>query len=224
MAEVKNPFLERPAEDKLPPSLRKYACTVVSLLPFELQEEKPHLLPPLHIVPAAPKDGIAVAHIGEATHYVPHPIDERSFKQITSPNELARSICDDYNSAHVAIDENAGPSLFWVEGRLSAEEVIDFYPQKVADARKRVHQWYRNLINMADADWAKNKNVRTVSDVQKVAARVLGVKREWVEYTQDPIETINCPFCRYSIAPDSIKCLNCKEIVNIEKYKELTHG
>src|SRR4051812_21249125 len=111
---IVNPF-EKPADessnyaiqndeikdDELPVEARKYACTVVNLLPREILEEKPHLLPGAFLIPAATWGDIGILHVEEAIHYVPNPlIDDgkpgSSIKQVTSPRELARSICEDY--------------------------------------------------------------------------------------------------------------------------------
>jgi hypothetical protein len=225
--ESKSSKKEDGRKKNIPPHLRPMGCTVVSLLPFKLHEEKPHMLPSVYIVPAAENGDISVLHVGEGLHYIPNPvIDEgrpgSTIKQTTSPMEMARSICEDYNGAHVATSEDAGPSLFWVQGRLNIEEIHEYHQEKINAARLRVNQWYRNLCAMADADWNRNRNMLAVSDLQRTAAKVLGIKKEWVEFTAQ--ETIPCKFCTIPIPPTAIICPNCKNVLNQEAFNLMSKG
>jgi hypothetical protein len=199
----------------------KYACTVVSLLPYAIRETKPHMIPFTFDIPAAdPKIGFSILHVEEGLHFVPNPFEEtHNFRVTTSPNEMARSIVEDYCGAHIGLDEDAGPGMFYVEGRLSVEDVLRHCGTELKRATERQNRWFSNLINIADADWHKNKNILAVSDLQRHAARSLNVKREWVDPI--PTEFNTCPYCKAVVDPTSIKCQNCKEIINPEAYKAL---
>lgn len=213
--------LFEPKEDK-PVFTRKYACTVVSLIPREVFEEKPHMLPSTFRIPAAIYGDISILHVEEGTHYVPDPFSQRSLKQVTSPAEMARSICEDYNSAHIGTSENCGPSLFWVEGRLTKNEIKQHYKAELDRAKISLRNWFHALVSMADADWQKNHNMLAVSDLQRIAAQSLGIKKDWVEFIGQ--ETKLCPFCKFNIAIDSIKCVNCKEVVDQKAYDKIMKG
>lgn len=203
-----------------------YACTVVSLLPYELHEEKPHMLPSTFIIPAASMDGrvFGILHVREGIHYIPNPLMDEgkpgsTIKQTTSPAEMARSICEDYNCAHVALGEDAQPGLFWVPGKLTQKDVISYHGKRLLAIKKRQKNWFHNLCVMADADWQKNHDMRAVSDLQRLAAKSLGINREWVEFKME--EMTKCPYCNSSLSPDAAVCANCKEIVNKTKYDNL---
>lgn len=200
-----------------------YCCTVVSLLPYKLQEEKPHMLPSTFTVPAASIDGhkLGILHVKEGIHYIPNPlIDEgkpgSTIKQTTTPGEMARSICEDYNNAHVALSEDAQPGLFWVPGKLTQKDVEKFHGKRLTHIRRRQKNWFHNLCVMADADWQKNHDMRAVSDLQRIAAKALGINREWVEFKME--EMTKCPYCNSSVSPEASVCSNCKEVINKEKY------
>lgn len=220
--EIEELFENGPKRERKP---TKYACTVVSLLPFELLEEKPHMLPSAFKVPAAKGyDKPGILHVEEGIHYIPNPlIDEgkpgSSIRQTTSPNEMARSIVEDYASAHVALSDNGGPGLFWVEGRLTAKQIVEEYADLLGEYKQRQKNWFRNLCALADADWQKNHNMLAVSDLQRAAARDLGIKKDWVEFVAQ--ETMNCPFCTVAIPPAAVKCPNCSEIVDKKRYDEM---
>lgn len=197
-----------------------YACTVVSLLPVKLSEVKPHLFPGQFDIPACPKGEIVVIHVGESHHFIPDVFDEkRNYKVVTPPHEMARSICEDYGTALVGTDSDAGPALFWVHQRLSDIQVAEKHPKLISFFQERQKRWFDNLISMADADWEKNKNRMAVSDLQRVAAKYHGQTKDWVNIT--PMENMPCVFCKVMISVDSIKCFNCKEVVNPEAYKRL---
>lgn len=210
--------------DDLPVAARKYACTVVSLLPREVFEEKPHMLPSTFRVPAAKYGDIAILHVEEGIHYVPNPFDSGSLKQTTSPAEMARSIVEDYVTSHICLAENCGPGLFWVEGRLTKDEVSKHFKAKIAGYKERQDNWFHALCNMADADWQKNHNMLAVSDLQRMAAQSLGLtdKYDWVQLRTEATE--ECPFCKFRIAIGSVKCINCKEVVDKKAYDRLIGG
>lgn len=199
-----------------------YVCTVVTLLPYEITEEKPHLFPGVFDLPAAPKDGFSLFYVGESVHFIPDAFDEkRNYRQLTPPYEMARSICEDYNCAHIGLTPNAGPGLFYLHDRLSKQQILDNKESKtlLEFYRERQKRWFHNLVAMADADWEKNHNRMAVSDLQRIAAQSLGVVKDWVSIAIQ--EQMSCPFCRVMIAVDSVKCANCKEVVNVEAYNKL---
>lgn len=205
---------------------RAYSCTVVSLLPYTLHEEKPHMLPSTFIVPAASMDGkrLGILWVREGIHYIPNPLMDEgkpgaSIKQVTTPSEMARSICEDYNCAHVALGEDASPGLFWVPGRVIQKDVEKNHSKRLNVMKLMQRNWFHNLCVMADADWEKNHDMRAVSDLQRLAARSLGIQRQWVEFRLE--EMTRCPYCNSSVSPTAAVCANCKEVIDRSKYAKL---
>lgn len=218
MAPFKDPF-----ESKEKKVSQKYACTVVSMLPFELLEEKPHMLPATFRVPAAKDGKFGILHVEEGIHYIPNPlIDEgkpgSSIKQTTMPDEMARSIVEDYANSQVALSAEGGPGIFWIRGRLTLTEVKNDYDELVDHYAERQKIWFHSLCSLADADWHKNKNMLAVSDLQRMAALFLGVKADWVEMRME--ETVKCPMCTGDVNPNAIVCSACKYILKPELYKK----
>src|SRR3990167_7876194 len=149
----------------------EYACTVVSLLPFELNEEKPHMLPSSFIVPAANGDKFGILHVREGVHYIPNPL----------------------------------------------MDVEKFHRKRLESNRKMQKAWFHNLCIMADADWEKNHDMRAVSDLQRAAAKYLGINKEWVEFRME--EMTKCVYCNSSVSPEASICQNCHQIINRTKYE-----
>lgn len=226
MADTKefiNPFREEAAR------FGEYACTIVSLLPFALREDVPHLIPNTFHIPAAEeKDGFSVTYVKEAIHYVPNPmIDEgkpgANIKQITPPAAMAASLVNGYLLAVIASDADSRPGLFWLDGKYTPTDVKRHAAEPLAEARRVQRNWYVNLTRMADADWNKNKNILAVSSLQRIAAKTIGHSAEWVDYIQDnaPVLT-KCPFCMVLVDPSSIICMNCKQVLDKERYAAMT--
>jgi hypothetical protein len=206
---------------------RMYGATVVTLLPRELLEEKPHLLPGVYRIPAAKWGDIEILHVDEGIQYIPNPLIEEgqpgaNIKQIIPPPEIARSLVEDYISSHIALGENAAPGLFWVHGKLTKDEVKRFHNRDIRKAETQQINWFRNLIAMADTDWMKNHNMLAVSDLQRLAARCLGVKKDWVEFVMQ--ETVQCPFCTIGIPSHAIVCPNCRQILKQDEFQQRNLG
>ena len=202
----------------------KYGCTVVSLIPYAIQEEKPHMLPGTFRIPAAEYGDIEIIHVEEGTCIIPNPFVEEgrsnsSYKQITMPAEMARSICEDYKCAHIGLSENAEPGLFWIDGKYTKDEVKQNFKFEISEAKKKQDNWFRNMIALADADWMKNHNIMAVSDLQRIAARSLGVNKDWIEVRIE--ETVSCPFCKIAVNPSAVKCFSCGEVINKDRYEKM---
>jgi hypothetical protein len=206
-----------------PVVMKKYACTVVSLMPIPITEDKPHMIPANFRIDAAEDGDFSILHVEEGIHYIPNPIIEEgkpgsSFKQTTNPAEMARSICDDFNTAQIGLGEDAGPGLFWLEGRLSKTVILVDNADAIAYYRARQNNWFRSLVTLADNDWEKNKSRIAVSDLQRAAAKALGIRKDWVDLSTQ--ETVNCPMCKSFINPTAVICGFCKYIVKPDLYNK----
>lgn len=221
MAKTFEDLKGKSVEEDIEEAQTKYACTVVTLLPYAIMETKPHMIPFTFNIPAAdPNAGFNVFHVEEGNHFIPNPFDDKiNYRQVTSPAEMARSLVEDYSGALIALGEGAGPGLFWVEGRWTIEGIKRKFAKKLAEAQAKQERWFYNLVTMADADWEKNHNILAVSDLQRHAARYLNIKKAWVDPI--PTEANTCPFCKSVVDPTSIKCYNCKEVINPAAYKAM---
>lgn len=60
-----------------------------------------------------------------------------------------------------------------------------------------------------------------ISDLQRIAARELGLKREWLMKVEDE-SSANCPFCSSQLLDINAPiCPVCHQIHNPEKFKAL---
>lgn len=198
-------------------------CTVVSLVPFELNEFKPGLLPARYCIPASDGREPQVLHIGTARHYVYLDEARGNLPVRDSATEVARSIVEDYITSQLQVTEVARPGLFWVVGKFSAAEVKLQFKDRLIQISKGQNNWLTNICTLADDDWNKYHQHNVVSDFQRKAAQMIGWKPEqhlWMA----PLTTtqgFSCPACGNLTSQATVVCLSCKCILDPEKYKTL---
>lgn len=199
-------------------------CTVVSFVPFRLKEDKPGLVPPYFLIKESDTIDPQVLHIKKALHYV-YLDDTRGSLQVRdSPDEVARSVVEDYIGSQLRVDENSRPGLFWVPGKWSAAEVKIKFKDKIAEVLKKQNSWFVQICRLADDDWNKFHQHNVVSDFQRKAAHLIGWRREEHEWmnAKSTEGSKTCPSCSMLNAPNIVVCPSCKCILDPEKYKTLT--
>lgn len=207
-------------------------CTVVSTLPFGLSEDKYGLIPFRYLIPPAPKEGISVLVVQDGYHMYQIPLsDDKAppMKIVDLAEKIAEGLCADYIGANLAVNyevlENgaiSAPGLFWLEGALSVVQVTAGYGDRVKQARNNTMAWFQNLVKIADDDWSKTHQHRTITDLQRSACRNLGLEREWNFNVFDMTLTL-CWACKTSVNPTAIICSGCKSILNIDEYNKNKH-
>jgi hypothetical protein len=200
--------------------------TVVSLVPFEINEFKPGLFPPKFEIPKSDMVTPQVIHIGTGVFYVYLDESRGSFPVRTPSEEIARSIVEDYSSAQLSIsgdDPIAKPALFWLPGTVDAMEVKVKYMGVCKTYLQYQKQWFLNMCALADDDWKRYQRHTAISDVQRTAASILGWRAEehpWMSL-QVTLESERCPACQMLVSPGVVICPNCKCVLDSEKFKEL---
>lgn len=196
--------------------------TLVSTLPFKLTEHKPGLNPSYYEVPAAEYNDISTIVIEDGFHLLLIPLTDSKVPpmRITDTAEqIAASLIRDYVSAKLAIDLETGaiPGLFWVEGKMSTLEIKQRFPHKVEVALHQTTLWFENLVKLADDDWAKSKQHRSISGEQRDACNFLNLEREWNFSAQAELNNL-CFACKSVVHPEAIICSVCKAILNQVAY------
>jgi hypothetical protein len=70
---------------------------------------------------------------------------------------------------------------------------------ELADARRRLQEFQRRLVAAADLEWERTKNPMFITDLERRAARQLGVEKPWL---YDPKPMAECPACAEKIKPE----------------------
>ena len=198
-------------------------CTVVSLVPFDIREEKPGLIPNTFYIPASDMKTPQVLKVGTARHYVYLDQDRGQLPVRTPSMELANSIVSDYITAQQRIDADAQPALFWVPGALTPQQVLKEHEDEVLGALLKQSRWFVLVCQQADDDWAKYHRHTVVSEIQRKMAQLLGWNPEQHEWMAPNVTAIGarCPACGTLAMMGAVVCAQCQCILDPEKYKTL---
>lgn len=207
----------------------KSVCTVVSGIPFRLNELKPGLYPVgLFSLPPARELGKINSLVVKEGFYFRYVGDGKSIEQYEKAEIIANSIVNDYINAQVGVDSSsespekqARPALFWVYGEHTDESINELHADKVALALQQQRNWFNTLIKIADDDWNKHHQHKMISDLQRYAADALGTRREWSNINTFNIEPSICPACRSMIPGGSLICQVCRTIIDSVGYEKL---
>lgn len=101
----------------------------------------------------------------------------------------------------------------------TATEKRAMWDEDLATARACNDNWGDYLIRQGDVLAEEPKQWVLISSLMKTAARHYGKEREWLQELKDS-DIKKCPFCTKSIAIAALKCPNCQEVVDVERYAQ----
>jgi hypothetical protein len=85
---------------------------------------------------------------------------------------------------------------------------------ELADARRRLEEFQLRLVAAADLEWERTKNPMFITDLERRAARQLGLEKPWL-YDAKPLA--ECPACAERIKHGVAVCRSCGAILDREK-------
>ena len=85
---------------------------------------------------------------------------------------------------------------------------------ELADARRRLEEFQRRLVAAADLEWERTHNPMFINDLERRAARQLGLEKPWL---YDPKPMAECPVCAEKIKHGVAVCKSCGAILDKEK-------
>lgn len=184
-------------------------ATVVSLMPFPLDEQKVGVYPGTFHIDAALDGEPKLLVVDDAIHFIYLGEDRGDLKVRIPAHELAASIVYDYVSSLSCYTSESFPALFWVPGTHKDASKI---PQDRMDTAKLLQKnWFLALVKLADDDWSKYHRHTVISDHQRHATKFLGLEREWL--IQPSIEVpkpVLCGACKSPIHPEASICPFCR--------------
>lgn len=92
---------------------------------------------------------------------------------------------------------------------------------ELTDARRRLADFQRKLVAAADLEWERTKNPMFITDLERRAARQLGLEKPWL---YDPKPLADCPVCAEKIKPGVAVCKSCGAILDKEKAAQYGLG
>jgi hypothetical protein len=123
----------------------------------------------------------------------------------------ARAIAEDI-AREVNSDAGEGSffGVFVCEALQPTEAELD-------EAHAKLAEFYKRLVFTADQEWERTHNYMLITDVQRRAARALGLEKEW---SYDPKPMADCPACGEKVKPGVAVCRACGAVLDREKAEQ----
>ena len=203
-------------------------ATIVSLMPCDIRESKPSIMPAEYFIPAAkpPDFNIIVIHDGQGHLYLDQ--DRGTVAVPIDAHKLADSIVKDYMYSCIDLDYlgQATPGLFWVDGELTKELIKKDHLKKLTEMIDVQNRWFMRLVKTADDDWSRNQQHRSITSIQRSAATVLKSQigeRPWNVEVRDMVQFKTCKFCTSTINAAALVCPICgRALVSEDELKKAT--
>jgi hypothetical protein len=195
-------------------------CTLVSIVPFIINEFKPGIYPGRFVIPPCMDDNTPeFLKIGASVHFVSQFNGDDELPAIvikTTAREMAVAVVSDYMQAQMDVTEDCRPGLIWIPG---AQEEISAAEHK--GMKQKQLRWFGKLVQRADNDWNRYKNNKVISDNQRFAARALGYERDWLNPSIEEVP-VKCPSCFTNVDPRAVVCANCRFVLDKKRHEEMT--
>jgi hypothetical protein len=209
----------------IPESSRSYA-TLISIVPFPINENKPAIYPGRFVIPPCLNEDIPnFLEIGTSVHFIEQFNGDEKLPSIpvyTGANTMAHAIVNDYMTGQIGnVDSEARPGLACLEGKVSLAEFVTKHKDLHKQMKAQQLNWFKNLVKQADNDWNRHHNHKIIAGPQIFAAERLGLKKEWMLPSADQVP-IKCPACLSNCAPEAVVCSVCRCILKSEEYKKMT--
>lgn len=193
--------------------------TVVSIFPMEIKENKPALYPGIFIIPPGSFKEPSILHVGTSKYFVPL-IADRVLAIDNTSVQNARALIVDFVDSQLNVTADVRPGLGILPGRVEVEDIMQKFLPMLLELRRVQDNWFKTLVQLARADWARYQRPQYISEIQRVAAKELGLLDEpWLASTIQ--RQAQCPVCQNVIQPDAIVCSTCRAVLNKEKHAEI---
>lgn len=189
-------------------------CTVVSILPKLVDEHKWTIEPAHFVIQPGTYEKPSTLVVTSASYWRDIDVDQPMLEIPVSSVQLAESIVKDYCNGMLACDmDMAMPGLFFVLGETNPIEVKVKYSKKLEEVKHKQDNWFKVLVKMADALWARgNGNPLTISDEMRMAARSLSLDdKPWLKDFR-LVELVKCKACGSLKHPDFPVCAICRAV------------
>jgi len=130
--------------------------------------------------------------------------DKRTMEYRITAREIAEDIARELNGDS---GEGSYHGVFVAAGEAPTES-------ELAEARRRLEEFRRRLVAAADLEWERTKNPMFITDLERRAARQLGLEKPWL-YDARPLA--DCPVCAEKIKHGVAVCRSCGAILDREK-------
>jgi hypothetical protein len=197
-------------------------ATIFSVFPRAVRSKKATLQPGLFLIPAGTPSSPTPFIVGSSSWWKDSDPEQPPLEVPVSAVRVADSIVNDFASSKIGSDmSSAKPGLFYLPGEITVDEMKKKFKSHLEEAILKQNNWFRNLVQMGDSLWARtNGNPVAIDDVMRLAAKELGLQRDWLGVSQT-YDLIKCVACGNMRNPAYPICPNCKAIIDSDKAKSL---
>lgn len=193
-------------------------ATIVSIYPQDIFETKPTLIPCSLLIPKGSFDSPSLTIVEPASFYEEvGPNENDPLREVPTPaTMMADSYISDWCKGLLGYEPGvASPGLFYIPGIVSPLDLKIRYKNELAEANQKQKKWFEIIVNIADSLWARsNGNPLVIWDIQRLAARELGLEaKPWLKASM-AVEMVRCKACGSLKDPNFPVCGNCKAIDN----------
>lgn len=196
--------------------------TLVSFSRRDIFEEIPGLACAFYSIPAhEDASRPSLLTVGDSYYYKPD-IEGNQDHVFVPSAQIANGVVTMHITSQLGFRQDAHPAIFAIEDvEVDEKTLFDKYKKEVNAALAKQKNWFLHLVRMADDDWQIAQRHNMISDIQRTAARALGLERPYLLTVEfENIE--DCPFCAKSlIKADAPICPNCGRVINPEKMAEI---
>lgn len=215
-------------------AIQESRSTLISIVPFSINEYKPGLIPGQFHVDASVDEEPVCQVIGDSFFYV-YIDKERGNLRVPAPSyQVARSICFDYNTAQLEAGPDCHPGLFYKQGVWTPEKVKAELQDELKYFQNVQRTWFVELVKRADDDWEKTRAHYAISDIQRYAARAIDpqnkMDKPWLIVIPDPEKEAAklteghkyCEACGSLVPESAVICRFCTHILDHDKYVKMS--
>ena len=126
---------------------------------------------------------------------------------IIGAREIAEDLCNEINSAIPTIRNSFRGVFVCVDDKPTRQELDN--------AKKRLEETMKQLVSVGDVEWARYHRYEYIPDSARVAAKFLGLEKEWA---YQPEMRVDCPACGAKLPNQEVAvCKSCGAILDREK-------
>jgi hypothetical protein len=199
------------------------ASSLVSYAKVDIVEQIPGLQ--IGNYRLAASEGLPTVLIVENSFYYKPDIDGNQDKVLVQSEQIAESIVHMHITSQLMYNAEQHPALFYIPSiEVEPKNVEKLYKEIVADSLRKQKKWFIALVKLADDDWQIARRHQMISGIQRIAARELGLTREWLfDIESEELKSKdNCPFCGSNLLDANTPiCPHCGKVHNPERLKAL---
>ena len=203
----------------------KDVATVVSILPYAIEEKKPGLTPGVFAMKAAKPNDFELLVVERCQH--PVYLDEARPRLIVPDpaDTVATSIVNDHKIAIPGyVAGQSEPGLAWVPGEFQNNDegkklFAGMHSAVLRNLNVLQTAWFVTLVRIADDDWARYHSHKMITKVQRIAAMSLGLtQKDWMLEQEISAALTKCKFCFTNVDPQAIICPQCHGVLDKTRY------